>query len=80
MLASLQVVARILTAAGSFLLLLALTQLFVLNTFLDVLENEGGQCRKYIVAASHGSEVFVLNLEEKFRRDLLDLDLNAPEE
>ncbi len=49
-------------------------RLFVLNSFLDVLENEGAAIRKYVVATAHSSEVFILDLQEKLRPDLLDLD------
>ena len=53
----------------------AAPQLYVLYTFLDMLENEGGAARKYIVALDKSQEVFVINLEKKLRPDLLDLDL-----
>jgi len=55
---------------------LAAPQLFVMRSYLDVLESEGRNARKYVVAAEHGTGVFVINLEEKLRPDLLDLDLN----
>lgn len=50
-------------------------RLFVLNSFLDVLETEAAALRKYVVATSAGSEVFVIDLKEKLRPDLLDLDV-----
>ncbi len=53
--------------------------LFVLNSFLDVLENEGGRARKFVVATKDATEVFVINLEKKLRPDLLDLDINREE-
>jgi regulator of protease activity HflC (stomatin/prohibitin superfamily) len=49
-------------------------RLFALGGFLDVLETEGAAVRKYVVATSAGSEVFILDLQEKLRPDLLDLD------
>jgi regulator of protease activity HflC (stomatin/prohibitin superfamily) len=52
-------------------------QQYMLRTFLDVLENEGAQARKYIVTGHSSSEVLVLDLQEKIRQDLLDLDLEA---
>jgi regulator of protease activity HflC (stomatin/prohibitin superfamily) len=48
-------------------------RLFVLNSYLNVLENEAAPIRKYIVATPSGSEVFILNLEKKLRPDLLDI-------
>jgi len=54
-------------------------RLFVLNTFLNVLEKEGSLLRKYVVATSRASEVFILNMEKKLRPDLLDLNLEAGE-
>jgi len=56
-------------------------KLFVLRSFLDVLENEGAPARKYVVAAEGGAEVFIINLEEKQRVDLLeDLDLDQTDQ
>ncbi|MBN2449828.1 MAG: protease modulator HflK [Lentisphaeria bacterium] len=49
-------------------------KLFVLNSFLDVLENEGSTVRKYVVGTSQASEVLILDLQEKLRPDLLDVD------
>lgn len=54
--------------------------LFTLNSFLDVLETEGARVRKFVVAAGNSTEVYILNLEEKLRPDLLDLDLDAKEQ
>jgi len=52
-------------------------KLFVLNSYLDVLENEGAAIRKYVVATTRGTEVFVIDLKEKLRPDLLDLDVGT---
>lgn len=52
---------------------------FLLRSFLDVLENEGAATRKYVVATSKGSEVIVVDLQKKLRPDLLDIDLAGEE-
>ncbi|MDT8391622.1 MAG: SPFH domain-containing protein [Lentisphaeria bacterium] len=49
--------------------------LFPLHSFLDVLETETADRRKYIVTVKGGRETIVLNLEEKARTDLLDINL-----
>jgi regulator of protease activity HflC (stomatin/prohibitin superfamily) len=53
----------------------ACPSMFVLNSYLEVLENEDAAMRKYVVAATRGSEVLTLDLQEKLRPDLLDLDV-----
>jgi regulator of protease activity HflC (stomatin/prohibitin superfamily) len=53
----------------------ACPSMFVLNSYLEVLETEGAATRKYVVATTRGSEVFILDLQEKLRPDLLDLDV-----
>jgi regulator of protease activity HflC (stomatin/prohibitin superfamily) len=53
----------------------ACPSMFALNSYLEVLENEGAAVRKYVVATTRGSEVFSLDLQEKLRPDLLDLDV-----
>ncbi len=53
----------------------ACPSMFVLNSYLEVLENEGAATRKYVVATTRGSEVFILDLQDKLRPDLLDLDV-----
>jgi regulator of protease activity HflC (stomatin/prohibitin superfamily) len=50
-------------------------RIFVLRSFLDLLETEAQAVRKYIIATESGREVVILNLEEKLRPDLLDIDL-----
>lgn len=57
----------------------AAPQFFVLNNWLDFLETEASETRKYIVTADGHSEVITLNLEEKIRPDLLNLDLQNEE-
>ena len=54
--------------------------LFVLRSFLDVLETEGRGVRKYVVATDDSTEVYVLNLEQKLRPDLLDLEFDTEAE
>ncbi|MBT4819833.1 MAG: hypothetical protein HON70_29245, partial [Lentisphaerae bacterium] len=54
--------------------------LFVLRSFLDVLENEGRNVRKYVIGTETSDETFVLDLEEKLRPDLLDLDLERSQQ
>ena len=53
----------------------ACPSMFVLNSYLEVLETEGAATRKYVVATTRGSEVFILDLQDKLRPDLLDLDV-----
>lgn len=52
-------------------------RMFVLNSFLDVLETDAATIRKYVVATERSHEVFILDLQEKLRPDLLDLDTSA---
>lgn len=53
---------------------------FVLRTFLDMLENEGRNTRKYVSVTGKGHEVLIFDLKQKLRPDLLDLNLeNKPE-
>ena len=55
---------------------LAAPTLYKLYTYLDTMENEGRNARKYVIAlAPQSREVFVVNLEKKLRPDLLDLDI-----
>ena len=54
--------------------------LFVLRSYLDVLENEAAETRKYVVAAQNGGdEVIVINLEPKLGSKLTDLYLGEDE-
>ncbi|MFO7820891.1 MAG: SPFH domain-containing protein [Lentisphaeria bacterium] len=50
-------------------------QLFMTRQYLDVLEQEITDIRKYIMASGYENEVLVLDLKEKLRADLLDIDL-----
>jgi len=49
--------------------------LYKLRTYLTMFEALGPDVRKYIVSDSMQSEVFEIDLEEKSRMDLLDVDL-----
>lgn len=51
----------------------AMPEMYILNTKLDFLENDCKQVRKYIVPNSAQYDVYVINLEEKKRLDLLDI-------
>ncbi len=55
--------------------------MFMLRTYLDFFENECAKVRKVVVASDLAHNVFILNLEEKQRLDLLDVPLAdlAPE-
>ena len=53
----------------------AMPSLFVLKNYLDFLENDCKEVRKYILSSSLKSEIFELNLEEKERLNLFDAGL-----
>ncbi len=53
--------------------------IFMLRSYLDMLEEQTAGIRKYIVATEKGEETIILNLEEKLRPDLLDIDLDREE-
>ena len=53
---------------------------FMLRTFLDVLQTETADTRKYIIAHSSGRDVIVLDLQQKQRLDLLDIELDRADE
>lgn len=50
-------------------------EMFVLHTYLDFLENDCKAVRKYIVPVSSRYDVYIINLEEKTRLDLTEVDL-----
>ncbi len=56
----------------------AAPEIYPLRTFLDLLETDAADIRKFIVSVNDATEVTILNLEEKLRPDLLDVDLDAP--
>ena len=49
--------------------------MFKLRTYLDFLENDCKDIRKYIVPASMPYQIYEINMEEKARLDLLDANL-----
>ncbi len=51
--------------------------MFELRTYLDFLENDCKDIRKFIISDQIDVKNYVLNLEEKASLDLLDTDLNA---
>ena len=53
----------------------AAPEMYKLKSYLSVIESLGPEVRKYIVSDSLQSEVFEIDLEEKSRMDLLDVDL-----
>ncbi len=55
----------------------AAPELYPLRAFLDLMESEGNEVRKYIIGMPQAAQVLILNLEEKLRPDLLDLDFDA---
>ena len=52
-------------------------EVFVTRKFMDLLEEETRGIRKYILAATKGKEIIILDLKDKLRQDLLDIDLDA---
>jgi len=52
-------------------------QVFILYNLLDVLETEGAQARKYIVAAESADQVYILDLTEKITSGLLDIPVGG---
>lgn len=53
----------------------AMPAMFILRSYLEFLEQDCLTARKFIVPDSKRDEVFILNLEEKARLDLLSTDL-----
>ncbi len=51
--------------------------MYKLRTYLDFLENDCGDIRKFIISASMKNEVYELNFEEKGALDIIDVDLDA---
>jgi regulator of protease activity HflC (stomatin/prohibitin superfamily) len=49
--------------------------MFILRSYLDFLEKDCVNMRKFVVSAGLGSEVFQFNFEEKERLDLIDTDI-----
>ena len=55
-------------------------RLFVLNSLLDVFENEGSQVRKFVVAANTSRQVYILDLLEKATSGMLTMPVKAKNE
>lgn len=53
----------------------AMPSMFKLNTYLDLIENDCKNARKYIFSKSIPYEIYEINLEEKTRLDLLDANI-----
>jgi regulator of protease activity HflC (stomatin/prohibitin superfamily) len=51
----------------------AMPEMYILNAKMDFLENDCQSVRKYIVPNTSQYDVYVINLEEKQRLDLLDI-------
>jgi hypothetical protein len=49
--------------------------MFKLRTYLDFLENDCKDIRKYVLSSQFPYEIYEINLEKKTRLDLLDADL-----
>ena len=54
---------------------LAAPSVFKLRVYLDFLENEAKNTRKYVMSTTIPYQIFEINLEEKARLDLLDVNL-----
>lgn len=50
--------------------------IFLLRNYLDVLEREGTNQQKYLISAENSKQIITLDLVEKIRPGLLDVDLN----
>ncbi|MEA2013606.1 MAG: hypothetical protein U9O87_11130, partial [Verrucomicrobiota bacterium] len=55
----------------------AAPQVFPLFTYLDMFERNTKNTRKYIMTTGKSREIFILNLEDKLRTDLLDLEFET---
>lgn len=52
-------------------------QVFILYSLLDVMENEGNQARKFVVAANSSRQVYILDLLDKLTSGLADFPVNG---
>jgi regulator of protease activity HflC (stomatin/prohibitin superfamily) len=48
------------------------------RAYLQTLAREGAGTRKYVIATTNTDDVILFNLEDKFQRDLLDIQIPAP--
>ena len=51
-------------------------RIFLLRNYLDVLEQESTEQNKYIISAENSEEIVILDLQEKIRPGLLDVDVS----
>lgn len=65
---------RFLTQLKSYLIM---PEMFKLRTYLEFLESDCRDIRKFIMSSSLKNEVYELNFEEKGALDLIDVDLDA---
>jgi modulator of FtsH protease HflK len=49
------------------------------RAYLQTLAEHGGNTRKYVMATTNTDDVILFNLEEKYQRDLLDVQIPAPQ-
>jgi regulator of protease activity HflC (stomatin/prohibitin superfamily) len=56
---------------------LVMPELYKLRTYLDMLEKDCAETRKYIISSSIPNEIYELNFEQKARFDLIDTDINS---
>jgi regulator of protease activity HflC (stomatin/prohibitin superfamily) len=54
---------------------IAMPQMFRLKSYLDILEKDAQNSRKYIVSPKLSEEVYQFNFEQKERLDLVDTDI-----
>jgi membrane protease subunit HflK len=52
-------------------------EVYRLRTYLDTVSRSIAPARKYVIVPSNTHEVVTLNLEDRLRRDLLDVTLPA---
>ncbi len=55
----------------------AMPEFFKLRTYLDMLEKDCADTRKYIMSSSIPNEIYELNFEQKARFDLIDTNVNS---
>jgi hypothetical protein len=48
------------------------------RAYLQVLARDGVSARKYVIATTNTDDIILFNLEDKFQRDLLDIQVPAP--
>jgi membrane protease subunit HflK len=56
----------------------AAPEVYQQRAYLQVLAREGARARKYVIATTNTDDVILFNLEERFQRDLLDVQIPAP--